>query len=165
MDCNAEHHKQYDYCTTRLKYRQGRQLKAVKVYTVANESQNLLIFGVPKINLLQELKQRLQRFGKLYYVRNVTTEMLDRQLELEQFTEVYLAKFYKIHEARKCKRFMDAKEFYGGILHISYAPEYETKEEFKDKLQKRKLEIERSLKRINLDNNNEKRLKKTDDVQ
>ncbi|KNC33318.1 hypothetical protein FF38_06059 [Lucilia cuprina] len=160
MNFNAEHHIQYDYCKTRLKYRQGRQLKAVKVYTVASESQYLLIFGVPKINLLQELKQRLQRFGKLYYVRNVTTEMLERQLELEQFTEVYLAKFYKIYEARKCKRFLDAKEFYGGILHISYAPEYESKEELKDKIQKRKLEIENSLKRINLHKNNEKKMQK-----
>ncbi|KAI8126907.1 RNA-binding protein 48 [Lucilia cuprina] len=138
MNFNAEHHIQYDYCKTRLKYRQGRQLKAVK----------------------QELKQRLQRFGKLYYVRNVTTEMLERQLELEQFTEVYLAKFYKIYEARKCKRFLDAKEFYGGILHISYAPEYESKEELKDKIQKRKLEIENSLKRINLHKNNEKKMQK-----
>lgn len=126
---------------------------------MASESQNLLIFGVPKINLLQELKQRLLRFGKLYHVRNVTTEMIERQLELEQFTEVYWAKFYKIYEARKCKRFLDAKEFYGGILHISYAPEYETISELKEKLQKRKLEIEYSLKRNKIYDNNDKRNK------
>ncbi|KAM7344699.1 RNA-binding protein 48 isoform 2-T2 [Cochliomyia hominivorax] len=63
MNLSIEHHKQYEYCTTRLKYRQGRELKAVKTYTVANESQNLLIFGVPKINLIQELKQKLSRFA------------------------------------------------------------------------------------------------------
>lgn len=114
---------------------------------MANESQNLLIFGVPKINLQQELKQRLSRFGKLYHVRNVTREMLDKHLELEQFTEVFWVKFSKIYDARKCKRFMDAKEFYGGILHISYAPEYETKEELKEKLSKRQKEVEIALKR------------------
>lgn len=123
----------------------------MKTYTVANESQNLLIFGVPKINLVQELRQRLSRFGKLTHIRNVTQEMLEKQLEIEQFTEVFWSKFQKIYDARKCKRFMDAKEFYGGILHISYAPEYETKEELKDKLQKRKLEIEYTLKRNEVD--------------
>ncbi|KAM7344700.1 RNA-binding protein 48 isoform 3-T3 [Cochliomyia hominivorax] len=69
MNLSIEHHKQYEYCTTRLKYRQGRELKAVKTYTVANESQNLLIFGVPKINLIQELKQKLSRFGGLIWKR------------------------------------------------------------------------------------------------
>jgi len=28
---SSEHHKRLEYCTTRLKYRQGRELKAVKV--------------------------------------------------------------------------------------------------------------------------------------
>lgn len=27
----SEHHKRLEYCTTRLQYRQGRELKAVKV--------------------------------------------------------------------------------------------------------------------------------------
>lgn len=27
----TEHHKRFEYCTTRLQYRQGRELKAVKV--------------------------------------------------------------------------------------------------------------------------------------
>lgn len=27
----TEHHKRFEYCTTRLEYRQGRELKAVKV--------------------------------------------------------------------------------------------------------------------------------------
>ena len=31
MDTSLEHHLRNEYCTTRLKYRQGRQLKAVKV--------------------------------------------------------------------------------------------------------------------------------------
>jgi len=32
MEANSsEHHKRLEYCTTRLKYRQGRELKAVKV--------------------------------------------------------------------------------------------------------------------------------------
>uniref|UniRef100_A0A1A9WBA9 RNA-binding protein 48 n=1 Tax=Glossina brevipalpis TaxID=37001 RepID=A0A1A9WBA9_9MUSC len=136
---SVEHHKRLEYCKTRLKYRQGRQLKAVKVYTIANESQYLLVFGVPKINLTQELKKKLNQFGSLEYSRNITEEwtQLIHCYELEPFTEVYRVKYKKIEDARKCKRFLDAREFYGGILHISYAPEYETTEELKHKLQKR----------------------------
>lgn len=33
-NANIEHHKRLQYCTTRLKYRQGRQLKAVKVANI-----------------------------------------------------------------------------------------------------------------------------------
>ncbi|GLV48657.1 uncharacterized protein CBL_06050 [Carabus blaptoides fortunei] len=50
------HHVQQELCTTRPLYRQGRKLTAVKVYTINNESQHLLIFQVPKINLSNELR-------------------------------------------------------------------------------------------------------------
>ncbi|XP_005188417.1 RNA-binding protein 48 [Musca domestica] len=143
---NIAHHKQFKYCTTRLQYRQGRELKAVKVYTVANESLHLLCFGVPKINLHNELKHSFRRFGELCHVRNVTQELLDQGAELEAFTEVFWIKFKKIFNARKAKKFLDAKEFYGGILHISYAPEYETVEELREKLNHRMAEVQYRLK-------------------
>lgn len=102
---------------------------------------------MPKINLQQELKQRLLKFGKFYHVRNVTTDILAKQMDVEQFTEVFWVKFQRIYDARKCKRFLDAKEFYGGILHISYAPEHESQDELKNKLNQRMLEIKNCLKR------------------
>ncbi|XP_061396812.1 RNA-binding protein 48 [Musca vetustissima] len=147
-DDSISHHKQFKYCTTRLKYRQGRELKAVKVYTVANESLHLLCFGVPKINLHNEVKQNFRRFGELCHVRNVTAELLEKGAELEAFTEVFWIKFKKIFDARKAKKYLDAKEFYGGILHISYAPEYETMEELRAKLQHRMSEVKYRL-RVN----------------
>lgn len=39
--------------------------------------------------------------------------------------------------ARRAKKMMDAKEYYGGILHISYAPEYESADETRHKFQQR----------------------------
>ncbi|KAL9912465.1 RNA-binding protein 48 [Glossina fuscipes fuscipes] len=142
MNNANELHKRLQYCRTRLKYRQGRQLKAVKVYTVASESQYLLIFGVPKINLIQELKNKLRQFGSLENLKNITEKWVQTlSYELEPFTEVYCVKYKKVEEARRCKRYLDAREFYGGILHISYAPEYETLEELKSKLQQRAYEI------------------------
>lgn len=120
---------------------------SLQVYTVGNESQNLLVFGVPKINLYQELKRKLQRYGSVEHIRNITTEWVERPNAepLEAFTEVFSVKYRKPEQARFCKHYMDAKEFYGGILHISYAPENETVDELRSKLLRRQFEINQRL--------------------
>lgn len=91
---STDHHKRFEYCKTRPKYRSGRQQTAVKVkkdnlfllfkkinyifpqsYTIANESIHLLVFGVPKINLQNEVKKTFQRFGKTDFVTKITEEV------------------------------------------------------------------------------------------
>ncbi|XP_037951379.1 RNA-binding protein 48 [Teleopsis dalmanni] len=145
--CSAlEHHKQQEYCRTRLTYRQGKELKAVKVYTVANESSHLLIFGVPKVNLQNEVKTLSERYGTIEFCKCVTKEMCEK-IVLEQFTDVFHVKYNHIERARRAKRFIDRLEFYGGILHVSYAPELETALETRLKLQKRIHEINHRLKK------------------
>lgn len=102
---------------------------------------------MPKINLTQELKNKLRQFGSLENLRNITEQWVQTLFyELEPFTEVYCVKYKKIEEARRCKRYLDAREFYGGILHISYAPEYEALEELKTKLQQRANDINYRIK-------------------
>ncbi|XP_054740234.1 RNA-binding protein 48 [Anastrepha obliqua] len=134
------HHNRQKYCLNRLDYRKGRRLRAVKVYTVANESKHLLVFGVPKINLKQELKCKLQRCGEMEFLLCVT-EQLAKKVNLEAFTDVFHVKFSKVQSARLAKLYLDAQEFYGGILHVSYAPEYETVDELRQKMLIRKSEI------------------------
>lgn len=68
------------------------------------------------------------------------------------FTDVYHVKFHKLEHARRAKRFLDATEFYGGILHISYAPEYESLDELRRKLTQRRNEV---YQRINVNAKNE----------
>ncbi|XP_068145960.1 RNA-binding protein 48 isoform X1 [Drosophila tropicalis] len=143
---STEHHKRLEYCTTRLPYRQGRELKAVKVYTVASESKHLLVFGVPKIQLQGNLKNKLQQFGKLLSCICITQEMV-KKIELEAFTDVFAVKFDRLEVARRAKRQMDAKQFFGGILHISYAPERETLQELREKLTQRRSEVSYRLSR------------------
>jgi len=41
---------------------------------------------------------------------------------------------------------MDATSFYGGVLHICYAPEMETVEELLEKLELRKIDVLKRLK-------------------
>ncbi|XP_060798746.1 RNA-binding protein 48 isoform X2 [Neoarius graeffei] len=62
----------------------------------------------------------------------------------EQFTEVYLIKFQKLTSARAAKRNTDEKSFYGGILHVCYAPEYETVEDIRKKLHDRRSYVNRA---------------------
>ncbi|XP_017069426.1 RNA-binding protein 48 [Drosophila eugracilis] len=143
---SSEHHKRLEYCTTRLQYRQGRELKAVKVYTVASESRHLLIFGVPKINLQADLKTKLQGFGKLQSCICITSEMASK-MELEAFTDVFAVKFERLEVARRAKRMLDAHQFFGGILHISYAPEREPLEELREKMLQRKHEVHLRIRR------------------
>lgn len=45
--------------------------------------------------------------------------------------------------ARIAKRKMDDLEFYGGQLHVCYAPEYESVEETRQKLKERRISIAR----------------------
>ncbi|KAH8415898.1 hypothetical protein KR222_003299 [Zaprionus bogoriensis] len=135
------HHKRLEYCTTRLQYRQGRELKAVKVYSVASESRHLLVFGVPRINLQANIRNKLLSFGKLQACICVTSDMA-KKMELEAFTDVFAVQFERLEQARRAKRQLDAKQFYGGILHISYAPERESLQELREKFVQRQREIE-----------------------
>lgn len=61
--------------------------------------------------------------------------------EIEPFTDCYKISFDKLEHARRAKKFLDAKNFYGGILHVSYAPEYETVDELRQKLTQRRKEV------------------------
>lgn len=94
------------------------------------------------------MKNELKRYGKLDVVQNVTDALKTTgKVDIEAFTDVFHVKFEKLERARRAKRFLDAKNFYGGVLHISYAPERETIHELKEKLHQRKREVEFCLKR------------------
>ncbi|CAG4970175.1 unnamed protein product [Colias eurytheme] len=139
------HHEQQSLCMTRLPYRQGRKLTAVKAYSITKESNHLLIFGVPSLNLRQETKALFTKFGKLLQFA------ISTQHPAEMFTENYHAQFEKIQSARLAKKMLDAKNFYGGSLHICYAPELETLNETKEKLLQRKRDVIFRLRNLQMD--------------
>ncbi|XP_073979556.1 RNA-binding protein 48-like [Rhodnius prolixus] len=130
------HHVPEEFCRSRAIYRQGKKLTAVKVYTVSKESSHLLIFNVPAINLSTELRLLCERFGKL-----ALFEKLAKGIELEEFTDVFHVNYLKEPSARYAKKFLDNRSFYGGFLHVCYAPEKETLEETRLKLITRRNEI------------------------
>ncbi|XP_028133975.1 RNA-binding protein 48 [Diabrotica virgifera virgifera] len=135
MSLTKSHHEQLELCTTRPAYRQGRKLTAVKVYTINQESQHLYIYGVPSLKLHHELKTKCLRYGKVASIAVV------EDANNVPFTECYHIEYSRIQSARIAKRLLDAISFYGGILHVCYAPECETVSQTKAKLLQRKKDV------------------------
>ncbi|XP_060013017.1 RNA-binding protein 48 isoform X1 [Lagenorhynchus albirostris] len=135
-----DHHVQKAVCDSRAKYREGRRPRAVKVYTVNLESRYLLIQGVPAVGAMKELVERFALYGAVEQYN-----ALD-EYPAEDFTEVYLIKFLNLQSARIAKRKMDEQSFFGGLLHVCYAPEFETVEETRKKLQERNAYVARTTK-------------------
>uniref|UniRef100_G3UQ04 RNA-binding protein 48 n=1 Tax=Meleagris gallopavo TaxID=9103 RepID=G3UQ04_MELGA len=128
----CQHHQQLGACGSRAKYREGRRPRAVKVYTINLESRYLLIQGVPALGVMKELVEQFALYGAIeeYHA-------LD-EYPAEQFTEVYLIKFQNLQCARVAKKKMDERSFFGSLLHVCYAPEFETVQETREKLQDRR---------------------------
>ncbi|XP_014479637.1 PREDICTED: RNA-binding protein 48 isoform X2 [Dinoponera quadriceps] len=142
------HHVQQKLCQARPPYRQGKRLTAVKVYTINDESQHLLICGVPKIKLGEEVKKLIYPYGDVKAIQLVT------EYPSEEFTETYHIHYARIQSARIAKRFIDNKNFFGGLLHVFYVPELETLPETKAKLAQRRKDVITRIKRNQADTSN-----------
>ncbi|XP_050716849.1 uncharacterized protein LOC126998807 [Eriocheir sinensis] len=129
------HHEQLEFCMTRARYRQGRKLTAVRVYTVNDESNYLIVNGVPAIKISNELETLCHRYGEIEFLQ------LLPDYPHEDYVEVYLVKFRFLKNARFAKKQLDGKSFYGHVLHVCYAPELETVDETREKLQDRRKTI------------------------
>ncbi|XP_037089535.1 RNA-binding protein 48-like [Pollicipes pollicipes] len=126
------HHDQEPLCETRAKYRQGKKLTAVKVYTVADESRHLLLQNVTSVDVRDELEALCRRFGPLQRLNAVD------DYETERFTQVYHAQYRRMAAARLAKSQLDDRNFFGTHLKVCYAPELETPAETADKLRWRR---------------------------
>lgn len=81
-------------CSNRPAYRKGRKETSVRVYTVNDESKYVLVYNIPAINVLQELKQELECFGRV----KEFTVIEDK--EVEHFTQVVKVEFQEISQAK-----------------------------------------------------------------
>ena len=138
-----KHHKKNDLCYSRPSYREANWERAVKVYTINQESKYLLIIGVPSVGVVKELIELCALYGPVEEYR-----LLD-EYPAEEYTDVYWVKFKKIQSARFAKRKLDNRSFFGGVLHVCYAPEYETVDDTREKLQERRKLIAKKCKEYN----------------
>ncbi|GAB6023427.1 RNA-binding protein 48 [Chamberlinius hualienensis] len=129
------HHQQKDVCLNRARYRQGRKETAVKVYTIHQESQYLLIHNVPAIGLQDELERMCKGYGEILALHPLP------EYPSEDFAQVYLVSYAKLQSARVAKRRLDNRTWYGSPLHVCYAPEFESLAETRFKLQQRYMHV------------------------
>lgn len=123
------------------------QIITFQVYTINSESQHLFVYGVPKINLRSELKSLFSKHGRIVSIHVVENH------KTELFTECYHVYYERIQSARAAKLHLDNKSFYGGVLHVCYAPEYESVEDTRAKLLQRNKDVLVRL-QTNTSNNN-----------
>ncbi|XP_071946982.1 uncharacterized protein [Antedon mediterranea] len=140
-----KHHERSKIAVDRPKYREGNRDRAVKVFTINKESVYLLIQGVPDVKITRELLELCSLYGTIDEYR-----ILD-DYPTEQFTKVYWIKYQQLQAARVAKRKLDDQSFYGGVLHVCYAPEYETVSDTRLKLQERRKTIARRTRQIQLE--------------
>lgn len=122
------HHARRDVCGSRPAYRQGRKATAVKVFTINQESCYLLISNVSAVGAGEDLKDACLEYGDIDDYHAVDG------YDTEEFTETYLVKFARVQSARIAKKKLDERSFFGAVLHVCYAPEFETLDETRRKI-------------------------------
>ncbi|XP_050367646.1 uncharacterized protein LOC126785992 [Argentina anserina] len=111
------------------------ELPAVRVYTVCDESRYLIVRNVPSLGCGDELLKLFSSYGDVEECKPMDAE------DCDQFTDVYWVKFRLVSNARFAKRKLDEYVFLGNRLGVSYAPQFESLADTKDKLEGRRREV------------------------
>ncbi|GAA0187532.1 hypothetical protein LIER_34820 [Lithospermum erythrorhizon] len=108
---------------------------AVRVYTVCDESKYLIVRNVPSLGCGDELFKLFSTYGDIEECKPMDA------VDSEPFTDVYWIKFHQVNNARFAKRKLDEFVFIGNRLQVSYAPQFETLADIKEKLEGRRKEV------------------------
>ncbi|XP_022132316.1 RNA-binding protein 48-like [Momordica charantia] len=114
---------------------------AVRVYAICDESRYLIVRNVPALGCGDDLLKLFSSYGNVEECKPMDAE------ECDEFTDVYFIKFHLVNNARFAKRKLDEFVFLGNRLQVSYAPEFESLLDTKEKLEVRRREV---LARLNL---------------
>ncbi|VAI52754.1 unnamed protein product [Triticum turgidum subsp. durum] len=115
---------------------------AVRVYTVCDESKYLVVRNVPALGCGDELGSVFAAYGPLEECKPMDAE------DCEEYTDVYFIKFAQVSNARFAKRKLDESVFLGNRLQVSYAPQFESLLDTKEKLEVRRNEVLRRIRWI-----------------
>lgn len=124
----------------------SRTQRNVRVFTVNNESRYVLVRNIPALGVIDDLLKRLSLYGKIceYRIldhqddRSIGDEEQEEHVEDDRFTDVVWVQYETVNNARHAKVRAVQKPFFGSILHVSYAPQYESREDTLLKLQQRR---------------------------
>nr|CAD1831128.1 unnamed protein product [Ananas comosus var. bracteatus] len=108
---------------------------AVRVYTVCDESKYLIVRNVPSLGCGDDLMKLFGSYGVVEECKPMDAE------ECEPYTDVFFIKFSQVSNARFAKRKLDESVFLGNRLQVSYAPQFESLSDTKEKLEVRRKEV------------------------
>nr|XP_009394906.1 PREDICTED: RNA-binding protein 48 [Musa acuminata subsp. malaccensis] len=117
---------------------------AVRVYTVCDESRYLIVRNVPALGCGDDLSRLFGSYGEIEECKPMDAE------DCDPFTDVYWIKFSQVSNARFAKRKLDESVFLGNLLKVSYAPQFESVLDVKEKLEGRTREVLGRIKSANV---------------
>lgn len=134
-----------------------RRERSVRVFTVNSESRYVLVRNIPALGVIDDLLKRLSLYGKVCEYR-----MLDHADDLpndddddsdanakhcrdddDRFTDAVWIQYETVNNARHAKVRAVQKPFFGSMLHIAYAPQFETRGDTMRKLTQRRELLQR----------------------
>lgn len=115
------------------------------IYTILEESCYLVFEQIPAYHLEQELLRQCRLIGHV-----TSHEQLKEHPAASKLLDAFLIKLESVAVARKVKRKLDDSIFYGGQIRVHYAPERETVEDTRSKLNERQVAVTRHLQPVRL---------------
>ncbi|XP_060208191.1 uncharacterized protein LOC132635708 isoform X2 [Lycium barbarum] len=95
----------------------------------------LIVRNVPALGCGDQLSQLFSTYGQIEECKPMDAE------DCEPFTDVFWIRFCRVDNARFAKRKLDESVFLGNRLQVSYAPQFESLHETKEKLEARRKEV------------------------
>lgn len=134
-----------------------RRERNVRVFTVNSESRYVLVRNIPALGVIDDLLKRLSLYGKVceYRILDHADDLSDengddgdedaerRRDDRDRFTDTVWVQYEAANNARHAKVRAVQKPFFGSMLHIAYAPQFESREDTMLKLTQRRVLLQR----------------------
>ncbi|CAO3616557.1 unnamed protein product [Cunninghamella echinulata] len=138
--------------TNRPEYRDPRFPQSVKVYTVAQESQHIIIKNIPALSgeesIIQDLLKQCGLYGDI-----IEWRLLEKEKDQNPFMNILYVHYSTIDQGRLAKNKLSGHIFYATRLQVNYAPEYDSVDDIRLKIQNRQISVYKRLQQLAKENN------------
>ncbi|KAI9301596.1 hypothetical protein BJ944DRAFT_271256 [Cunninghamella echinulata] len=133
--------------TNRPEYRDPHFPRSVKVYTVAQESQHIIIKNIPALSgeeaIIQDLLKQCGLYGDI-----IEWKLLEKQKDQDPFTNILYVHYSNIDQGRLAKNKLSGHIFYASRLQVNYAPEHDSVDDIRLKIQNRQISVYKRLQQL-----------------
>nr|GMD98804.1 RNA-binding protein 48-like [Ipomoea batatas] len=139
IDCGLfvmRHMETYKGTLKKWNPRFKKKAKLNEEFLIGLRARFLIVRNVPSLGCGDDLAKLFTTYGEVEECKPMDAE------DCEPFTDVYWIKFQRVDNARFAKRKLDEFVFLGNRLQVSYAPQYESQSDTKEKLEGRRREVQ-----------------------